>query len=58
MKQLNLNICGSDRTKATIEVNGKPVIGNPFMREGWRSAIGRPGSSCCFALAETMMGSI
>jgi len=44
--------------KATIEVNGKPVIGNPFMREGWRSAIGRPGSSCCFALAETMMGSI
>ena len=42
---------------AAMKVNGVPVQGEPFIREGWRRAIGRPGSSCCFALAETLVRS-
>ena len=45
-------------TAATMKVNGKLVIGNPFMREDWYRAIGRSGSSCCFALAETLVGTV
>ena len=33
------------------------LAGEPFLRENWRRAIGRPGSSCCFALSETMVTS-
>ena len=40
---------------AAITVNGNRVEGEPFVRENWRRAIGRPGSSCCFALSETMV---
>ena len=40
---------------AAITVNGTKVEGEPFIREDWRRAIGRPGSSCCFALSETMV---
>ena len=40
---------------ADMAVNGKAVDGVPFIREDWRAAIGRPGSSCCFALSETMV---
>lgn len=42
---------------ATMRVNDRLVEGEPFVRESWRRAIGRPGSSCCFALAETFMSS-
>lgn len=42
---------------ATMKVNGRQVEGEPFVRESWRRAIGRPGSSCCFALAETLVSS-
>ena len=40
---------------AEMTVNGSPVEGEPFIREDWRGAIGRPDSSCCFALSETMV---
>ncbi len=40
---------------ARMTVNGVEVEGSPFVREGWRRAVGRPGSSCCFALSETMV---
>ena len=42
-------------SQGTIGVNGEPVEGEPFIRENWRRTIGRPGSSCCFALAETLL---
>ena len=42
---------------AAMRVNGRLVEGEPFVRESWRRAIGRPGSSCCFALAETLVSS-
>ena len=37
-----------------ITLNGRTVGGEPYVRESWQRAIGRVGSSCCFALAETM----
>ena len=42
-------------TDAKITVNGQSAEGVPFVREDWKRAIGRPASSCCFALSETMM---
>lgn len=40
---------------AEMTVNHNAVEGVPFVREDWRAAIGRPGSSCCFALSETIV---
>ena len=39
--------------QGTITLDGRPVEGEPYVRNDWRRSIGRPGSSCCFALAET-----
>ncbi len=39
--------------EASITLDGKDVGGSPYMRDIWVRAIGRPGSSCVFALAET-----
>ncbi len=41
--------------EATITLDGRPVRGTPYIRDAWRRAIGRPASSCCFALSETML---
>ena len=41
-------------TAAKITVDCQTVEGVPFVREDWKRAIGRPASSCCFALSETM----
>ena len=40
--------------EAAITYNGRPVGGSPYPRETWKRAIGREGSSCVFALGETM----
>jgi hypothetical protein len=40
--------------EATMALDGEAVEGVPYVRDSWRGTIGRPGSSCCFALAETM----
>jgi hypothetical protein len=40
---------------AEMTVNGAAVDGVPFVREDWRNAIGRAGTSCCFALSETVV---
>ena len=39
---------------ASITLDGANVAGSPYVRDIWRKAIGRPGSSCVFALAETI----
>ena len=41
--------------EASMKVNEAPIEGAPFIREGWKSAIGRVGSSCCFAISETIV---
>ena len=38
---------------ASIMIDGVPTGGKPYLREIWRNAIGRPGNSTVFALAET-----
>ena len=38
---------------ATITHDGKDIGGKPYTKDIWRRAIGRPASSCVFALAET-----
>ena len=38
---------------ASITLDGVPTGGKPYLREIWRNAIGRPGKSAVFALAET-----
>ena len=40
--------------RGTITLDGSAVEGEPYVRDDWRRSIGRPGSSCCFALAETI----
>ena len=42
-------------SEAGVVWNGRPVPGRLYAREKWRRATGRPGSSCCFSLAETMV---
>ena len=41
--------------EATITVNGRAVVGQPFLRDIWRRSIGGDRSSCVFALAETFI---
>lgn len=41
-------------TSARITLDGEATGGEPYTRDIWRRAIGRPGSSCVFALAETI----
>jgi hypothetical protein len=41
--------------EAEMTVNGVAVEGVPFVREDWKRVIGRPGTSSCFALSETMV---
>ena len=38
-----------------IELDGRDVGGEPYPRDIWARTLGRPRSSCCFALAETMI---
>ena len=38
-----------------IELDGRMVAGEPYPREGWAKSLGKPHSSVCFALAETMI---
>ena len=39
----------------SVELDGRQIPGEPYMREGWTKNLGRPHSSVCFALAETMI---
>ncbi len=39
----------------SIELDGRDVGGEAYPRETWARTLGRPRSSCCFALAETMI---
>lgn len=39
----------------SLSLDGVPVPGQPYKRDVWRKNLGRPHSSCCFALAETMV---
>ena len=39
----------------SIELDGRDVGGGPYRRDIWARTLGRPRSSCCFALAETML---
>jgi hypothetical protein len=39
----------------SITLDGEPVPGDPYMRDGWKKSLGESKSSCCFALAETMV---
>ena len=41
--------------EASMKVNETSIEGVPFTREGWKKAIGRAGSSCCFAISETIV---
>ena len=41
--------------EAGLTLDGRPVAGRPYLRKKWRRATGRPRSSCCFSLAETMV---
>ena len=41
--------------EASMKVNDTSIEGASFTREGWRRAIGRVGSSCCFAISETIV---
>ena len=41
--------------KGAVRLNGKRVPGEPYLRDIWRKNLGTPKSSCCFALAETMI---
>ncbi len=45
----------SDET--TVELDGSPIPGTPFVIDAWRDSIGGDRSSCVFALAETMIQS-
>ena len=38
-----------------VRLNDKRVPGEPYLRDIWRKNLGTPKSSCCFALAETMV---
>ena len=39
----------------SIQLDGRDVGGEPYPRDNWARTLGRPRSSCCFALAETMI---
>ena len=41
--------------EAAMTVNGGAIDGVPYVREDWKRVIGRPGTSACFALSETMV---
>ncbi len=41
--------------QATIEVDGHPCTGAPYLVDTWKTSIGGQRSSCVFALAETFM---
>lgn len=41
--------------QASIELDGREVEGEPYPRDAWVKNLGRPMSSCVFALAETMV---
>ena len=40
---------------ASITLNGRPVPGQPYLRDIWQPSIGGDRSSCVFALAETFV---
>ena len=40
---------------ATLEFDDQPLGGQPYPREAWQQSLGIAKSSCCFALAETMV---
>ena len=40
-----------------MELDGMAVPGNPYPRDAWSKSLGQARSSCCFALAETMIAS-
>ncbi len=39
----------------TLTLDGRPIAGEAYTRDIWRSSIGGDRSSCVFALAETLM---
>ena len=39
----------------SIRLDGRDVGGEAYPRDNWARTLGRPRSSCCFALAETMI---
>ena len=41
--------------RASVEVDGQPIPGSPFLRNIWEPHLPGPRSSCVFALAETMI---
>ena len=41
--------------RASIELDGRAATGDPYPREIWAPSLGKPMSSCVFALAETMV---
>ena len=41
--------------RASVEVDGQPIPGNPYLRDIWEPSLQRARSSCVFALAETMI---
>ncbi|MYA23376.1 MAG: hypothetical protein F4Z30_11555 [Gemmatimonadetes bacterium] len=40
-----------------MQLNGVAVPGSPYPRDAWSKSLGQARSSCCFALAETMIAS-
>ena len=38
-----------------MQLNGVAVPGSPYPRDAWSKSLGQARSSCCFALAETMI---
>ena len=38
-----------------MQLNGMAVPGRPYPRDAWSKSLGQARSSCCFALAETMV---
>ena len=38
-----------------MQLNGMAVPGSPYSRDAWSKSLGQARSSCCFALAETMI---
>lgn len=39
--------------QATVELDGKPIEGSPYLRDIWRDTLGGDRSSCVFALSES-----
>ena len=38
-----------------MQLDGMAVLGSPYPRDAWSKSLGQARSSCCFALAETMV---